>query len=79
MAVSGDQQASAVQFSPAGTVPIPSVQPNITVAESARIGGTLIYRSITEASVSPTAHITGGTAFEPLPSSATSQAAPSTM
>jgi cytoskeletal protein CcmA (bactofilin family) len=79
VAVSGDQQASAVQFSPAGTVPIPGVQPNITVAESAQIGGKLIYRSTAEASISPTAHITGGTAFEPLPSSAAAQAAPSAV
>jgi cytoskeletal protein CcmA (bactofilin family) len=70
--VSGDQQVSAVQFSPAGTVPIPAVQPNLTIAESAQIGGKLIYRSTADATVSPTARITGGTAFEqqPLPSAA---------
>jgi cytoskeletal protein CcmA (bactofilin family) len=77
VAVSGDQQVSAVQFSPAGKVPIPSVQPNITIGESAQIGGKLIYRSTAQATISPAARIAGGSAFEQMPASSASRAAPS--
>jgi cytoskeletal protein CcmA (bactofilin family) len=80
VAVSGNPSpVSAVQFSPAGIVPIPGVQPNLTIAESAQIGGKLIYRSIAEATISSTARITGGTAFELLPSSSAAPAAPSAV
>jgi hypothetical protein len=45
VSVSGDQNPAAVQFTPVGQTPIPCVQPNLTMADSARIGGKLIYRS----------------------------------
>lgn len=57
--VSGEQNASAVQFSPAGQTPLPSVQPNLTVADSARIGGKLRYRSSAEGVIAPTAQLHG--------------------
>jgi len=47
IAVSGDDTVSGIRFSPAAQTTIPKVQPNLTVADSARIGGKLIYQSST--------------------------------
>jgi cytoskeletal protein CcmA (bactofilin family) len=63
IAVGGDQGVSTVRFSPAGQIPIPTVPPNLTLADSARIGGKLMYTSSAEASVNPSAKITAGTAY----------------
>jgi cytoskeletal protein CcmA (bactofilin family) len=63
IAVSGDQGVSTVRFSPAGQIPIPTVPPNLTLAESARIGGKLIYTSSAEASLSPSATVGAGIAY----------------
>jgi cytoskeletal protein CcmA (bactofilin family) len=60
IAVSGDQSVSTVRFSPAGQIPIPTIPPNLTLAESARIGGKLIYTSSAEASLSPSAKVAAG-------------------
>jgi cytoskeletal protein CcmA (bactofilin family) len=65
IAVSGDQSVSSVRFSPAGQIPIPTVPPKLTLADSARIGGKLIYTSSTEASLSPSAKVAAGIAFNP--------------
>lgn len=62
--VSGDAAAAAVQFAPAGQLPIPAVRPNLTVADTARIGGRLTYRSTTEADIATAAQIAGGVAFD---------------
>jgi hypothetical protein len=43
------------------------VQPNLTLADSARIGGKLIYRSIVAATVNPSAQVAGGVTFDPQP------------
>lgn len=67
IAVGGDSDPSAVQFSPAGPIPLPRVQPNLTLADSARIGGKLIYHSIVAATVNPSAQIAGGVTFDPQP------------
>jgi cytoskeletal protein CcmA (bactofilin family) len=75
VAVSGDTSASAVQFSPAGQIPIPSVQPNLTLADSARIGGKLTYTSKAEASLSPSATVAGDVDYTQTPAAA--PAAPS--
>jgi cytoskeletal protein CcmA (bactofilin family) len=61
--VSGDQQVSAIQFSPAGQVPIPNVPSGLTVASSARIAGKLNYRSTAEATVSAGSSV-GGISFD---------------
>jgi hypothetical protein len=74
IAVSGDQGVSTVRFSPAGQIPIPTVPPNLTLAESARIGGKLIYTSSAEASLSPSAKVAAGIAYNQ--QTATQPAAP---
>lgn len=64
VAVNGDEGAfSPVQFSPAAQTPIPTVHPNLMVADSARIGGKLIYESSAAATISPAAQVAGGTTF----------------
>jgi cytoskeletal protein CcmA (bactofilin family) len=63
IAVGGDQSVSTVRFSPAGQIPIPTVPPNLTLADSARIGGKLIYTSSAEASLNPSAKVTAGIAY----------------
>jgi hypothetical protein len=63
IAVSGDQSVSTIQFSPAGQIPIPTVPPNLTLADSARIGGKLMYTSSAEASLNPSAKVTAGIAY----------------
>jgi hypothetical protein len=70
IAINGDASASAVQFSPAGQLPIPTVHPNLTLADSARIGGKLTYTSKAEASLSPSAAVAGGIAYAPAPAAA---------
>jgi cytoskeletal protein CcmA (bactofilin family) len=65
--IGSDTDPSAVQFSPAGAIPIPRVGPRLTVADSARIGGKLIYHSSTEATLNPSSPIAGGVTFDPLP------------
>jgi carbonic anhydrase/acetyltransferase-like protein (isoleucine patch superfamily) len=75
VAVNGDAGASAIQFSPAGQLPIPSVRPNLTLADSAQIGGKLTYTSKAEAALSPSTKVAGGIAYAPTPAAA--PAAPS--
>jgi cytoskeletal protein CcmA (bactofilin family) len=65
--VGSASETSAMPFTPAGRVPIPSVPPSLTVAESARIGGMLIYRSIATAPNIAASRVGGQVAFEPLP------------
>jgi hypothetical protein len=67
IAVSGDQSVSSVQFSPAGQIPIPTVAPNLTLADSARIGGKLTYASSAEASLNPSAKVAAGVAYNQQP------------
>jgi cytoskeletal protein CcmA (bactofilin family) len=66
VAVAGGQDDSAVRFSPAGQIPIPALEPGLTIADSARIEGQLSYQSTTEAMISPNAQIAGGISFEPI-------------
>src|SRR5205085_12555659 len=64
VSVNGDEGAfSAAQLSPAAQTPLPSVRPNLTLADSARIGGKLIYRSSAEAALSPSAQVAGGITY----------------
>jgi cytoskeletal protein CcmA (bactofilin family) len=76
IAVSGDTNPSAIQFSPAGRLPIPRVQPNLTVANSARIGGKLSYRSLAAATVQPSAQVAGPVTFDPPPRQVTQPVVP---
>lgn len=64
VAVSGVNDVSAVQFSPAGQLPIPTLSAGLTLADSARIDGKLDYRSSSEAKLATGAQIAGGTHFE---------------
>jgi cytoskeletal protein CcmA (bactofilin family) len=64
VALGGDQGTlSSVQFSPAGQTPIPSVRPNLTLADSARIGGKLRYTSSAAATISTAAQVVGGITY----------------
>jgi hypothetical protein len=63
VAVSGEAGASPVQFSPAGQTPMPTVRPNLTLANTARIGGKLIYQSTAAATIDPAAQVAGGVAY----------------
>ncbi|HET9222673.1 MAG TPA: polymer-forming cytoskeletal protein [Roseiflexaceae bacterium] len=76
VSVSGDQNPAAIQFSPAGQTPIPRVQPNLTMADSARIGGKLIYRSSAAADVNSSAQVGGGVTFDQLPANVTQPVVP---
>jgi cytoskeletal protein CcmA (bactofilin family) len=67
ISISGDQNASTIPFSPAGQIAIPTVPPNLTLADSARIGGKLAYTSTTEASVNPPANVAAGIAYNQQP------------
>ena len=66
IATSGATGVSPIQFSPAAGTTIPTVRPNLTLADSARIGGKLIYQSSAEAAISPAAQVAGGIAFNQL-------------
>ena len=77
IATSSDTGVSPIQFSPAAGTTIPTVRPNLTLADSARIGGKLIYQSSAEAAISPAAQVAGGIAFNQLAAQAAqSQAIP---
>jgi cytoskeletal protein CcmA (bactofilin family) len=77
IAVSGDAGVSGIAFSPAGQTPIPTVHPNLTVADSARIGGKLIYESSAEATINPGAQVAGGIMYNRLPAAQPATPAPS--
>ena len=59
-----DDKTDALRFTPAGQLPIPTVPPSLTLADSARIGGKLIYHSPASASISPSSQVTSGIAFD---------------
>jgi cytoskeletal protein CcmA (bactofilin family) len=63
VSVSGEAGASPVQFSPAGQTPMPTVPPNLTLSNTARIGGKLIYQSTGAATIDPAAQVAGGVAY----------------
>lgn len=74
LAVGGDDGgAAAVQMSPPPQVALPSVQPGLTIANSARIGGKLIYQSSDEATIGTGAQVAGGVAFSRTPAAQASQ------
>jgi len=59
--VGGDEGApSFVQFMPSPPVPMPVVQPGLTLADSARIAGKLTYESAAEGHISSAAQVAGG-------------------
>lgn len=62
---SADNTASALRFSPTPLVTIPAVPAGLTLADSARIGGTLSYTSNAAAGLNPRADIGGGVAVRP--------------
>ena len=59
-----DDKTDALRFTPAGQLPIPTVPPSLTLADSARIGGKLIYHSPASASISPSSQVTSGISFD---------------
>lgn len=61
---SDESGAAAIQFTPQPQVAMPSVQPGLTIADSARIGGKLTYRSPGEAALGKGAQVSGGVAFD---------------
>jgi cytoskeletal protein CcmA (bactofilin family) len=73
IATSGATGVSPILFSPAAGTTIPTVRPNLTLADSARIGGKLVYQSSAQAAISPTAQVAGGIAFNQLPAAQTAQ------
>lgn len=78
IAVSGEDSTTGIQFTPVGTMPIPRVQPNLTVANSARVGGRLIYESRAAAAIDPAAQIAGGVAYNRLTAAQPATPAPGT-
>ncbi len=54
-------------FLPVPQVPIPTVEPGLTLTDSALIGGNLTYRSSTEAQIDPQAQIEGDVVREERP------------
>jgi cytoskeletal protein CcmA (bactofilin family) len=77
IAVSGDDSVSGMQFTPVGPVAIPTVHPKLTVADSARVGGRLVYESSAEATIAPAAQIAGGVAYNRLTAAQPAVPAPS--
>jgi cytoskeletal protein CcmA (bactofilin family) len=75
--VSGNDTVSGLRFQPAAQTPIPAVPPNLTIADSARIGGKLLYQSSAEAAISPAAQVAGGIAFNRLTAAQSAASAPS--
>lgn len=57
-------QNAGTQFAPGPRVPIPDVEPGLTLTDSARIDGDLAYRSSTEADIASGAEIGGEVAYE---------------
>lgn len=60
----GGAQDAGAQFAPGPGVPIPDVEPGLTLTDSARIDGDLAYRSSTEANIASGAEIGGEVAYE---------------
>ena len=60
----GGAQDAGAQFAPGPGVPIPDVEPGLTLSSSARIDGDLRYRSSTEANIASGADIGGEVAYE---------------
>jgi cytoskeletal protein CcmA (bactofilin family) len=60
----GGAQDAGAQFAPGPGVPIPDVEPGLTLTDSARIDGDLRYRSSTEADIASGADIGGEVAYE---------------
>jgi len=65
-----DDKTDALRFTPAGQLPIPTVPPSLTLADSARIGGKLIYHSPASASISPSSQVASGISFDEQPPAA---------
>ena len=66
--VDGEEGGAAPPgFLPVPQVPIPTVEPGLTLTDSALIGGNLTYRSSTEAQIDPQAQIEGDVVREERP------------
>jgi cytoskeletal protein CcmA (bactofilin family) len=71
--VNGDDSGLApMQFSQIPQIVMPTVAPNLTIRDSARIGGKLTYTSSAEATVGSAAQIGNGVAFSQAPASQSS-------
>ena len=62
-----DGGAAPPALLPVPQVPIPTVEPGLTLTDSARIGGNLTYQSSTEARIAPQAQIAGDVVREERP------------
>lgn len=66
----GDPNPLQAPFIPKTPVPIPQVQPGLTVADSAQINGKLTYKSLAAGNISQKAQVIGGVTREELPEDA---------
>lgn len=69
----GGEEPSGAGFAPGPEVPIPPVEPGLTLTDSARVDGDLSYESATRADIAPGAQVDGGVDFRQ--TSASAQAA----
>jgi cytoskeletal protein CcmA (bactofilin family) len=63
----GDPNPLQAPFIPKTPVPIPQVEPGLTVADSAQINGKLTYKSLAAGNISQKAQVTGGVTRVELP------------
>jgi cytoskeletal protein CcmA (bactofilin family) len=61
--ISGDKNAPVMNYGPQPPVPMPSVPSGLTVADSAKIEGDLIYEAKQEAKIDPQATVNGDVKF----------------
>lgn len=68
--VGGGDEEPAAGFAPGAAVDIPSVEPGLTLTDSARVDGDLAYESPTRADISPGAQVGGSVDFRQTPAGA---------
>ncbi|NJR76158.1 MAG: polymer-forming cytoskeletal protein [Scytonema sp. CRU_2_7] len=66
----GDPNPLQAPFIPKTPVPIPQIQPGLTIGDSAQISGKLTYKSLAAANISQKAQVSGGVTREELPQDA---------
>lgn len=60
----GSRDEVQAAWAPATEVPVPQVEPGLTLTDGARLAGDLSYRSGTEASIAPGAEVAGNISYE---------------
>lgn len=66
----GDPNPLQAPFIPKSPVPIPEIQPGLTVSDSAQVNGKLNYKSLAAGNISQKAQVSGGVVREELPQDA---------